>query len=355
MILLMPALFLACPDPEDELSEADPLDEWGPWAVGTREDSFTSSDGLLMPVQVWYPTESESTLTHLYDDLVEGQALEDTDAACGESRPVLVFSHGNGGVRFQSYFLMEHLASHGFVVVAPDHVGNTFLDMSGETEDLMFRRPIDVAETFDWLVAGSGLEPCVDSGAGYALSGHSFGGYTTLATAGARIHADESREYCDVDDEWLCDGVAQWFAENPGETIADLSDDRVWAAVPMAPAGYEAVIGGLGEIAVPTLVLGGTVDTITSMEKQVQPIYDGLEVSPRHLGVLQEANHFTFSNACDLAPSYEGCTDASFLSNELAHPLIAEVTTAFLFAVLGHAGAESYLPPGDQNWVWTAE
>jgi predicted dienelactone hydrolase len=32
-------------------------------------------------------------------------------------------------VRFQSYFLCEHLASHGFVVVAPDHIGNTTIDL----------------------------------------------------------------------------------------------------------------------------------------------------------------------------------------------------------------------------------
>ncbi len=35
----------------------------------------------------------------------------------GAPYPTILFFHGNGGVRAQSYFLTEHLASHGFVVV----------------------------------------------------------------------------------------------------------------------------------------------------------------------------------------------------------------------------------------------
>lgn len=42
--------------------------------------------------------------------------------------PLVVYSHGNGGLRYVSAFLTEHLASHGFIVVAPDHVGNTAID-----------------------------------------------------------------------------------------------------------------------------------------------------------------------------------------------------------------------------------
>ncbi len=39
--------------------------------------------------------------------------------------PLVIYSHGNGGLRYVSAFLTEHLASHGFVVMAPDHTGNT--------------------------------------------------------------------------------------------------------------------------------------------------------------------------------------------------------------------------------------
>ena len=36
--------------------------------------------------------------------------------------PLVVFSHGYGGLRTQSSFLTAHLASWGFVVAAPDHL-----------------------------------------------------------------------------------------------------------------------------------------------------------------------------------------------------------------------------------------
>src|SRR5262245_45226471 len=38
--------------------------------------------------------------------------------------PLLLFSHGNGALRTQSVFWCEHMASHGYVVAAPDHTGN---------------------------------------------------------------------------------------------------------------------------------------------------------------------------------------------------------------------------------------
>jgi len=357
MVLTSLALWLACPAPDEaEDPWVDPASP-GPWAVGTHEDAFLSpTSGLTLPVQVWYPTTSDVTLTHLYDDLLEGTALHETDPDCTEPRPVLVFSHGNGGVRFQSIFLTEHLASHGFVVVAPDHVGNTFFDFGDlSTEVMMFRRPSDVAETFDWLADDAGLRDCVEPAAGYALSGHSFGGYTTLATAGAPLDVAASADWCAETDEWLCDGLAEWALANPEQPAADLSDDRVWAALPMAPAGYEALLGGLDDLDVPTQVLGGDLDQITSMAEQVTPLYTGLTVSPRHLGELVGANHFTFSNACDLAPTYEGCEDPDALTTDQAHPLIAAVATAFLRGHLGDNRSAASLPPVDGRWSWTAE
>lgn len=356
MTPLLLTLLIACPGPEEDTVLAYPPDAWGPWAVGSHEATFTSSSGIATPVQVWYPTAATSTLTHLYDELMEGQALEGTDPDCSAARPVLVFSHGNGGVRYQSLFLTEHLASHGFVVVAPDHVGNTFLDFGGySTEALMIRRPADLRDSFDWLVSDPSLAGCVDPEAGYAVSGHSFGGYTTLATAGAVLDVGAVADWCAATPEWLCDGVAEWSDAHPGEPVADLSDDRVWAAVPMAPAGYEALLGGLADIAVPTMVLGGTADTLTTLDEQVVPLYAGLTVSPRHLGELTDASHYTFSNACDLAPGWEGCGDPGILPDAIAHPLIAEVTTAFLLEQLGDPDAGSHLPPVDPEWVWTAE
>ena len=52
-------------------------------------------------------------------------AYLDAEPALGGPWPIILFSHGNQGIKEQSFFLTEHLASHGYLVVAPDHQYNT--------------------------------------------------------------------------------------------------------------------------------------------------------------------------------------------------------------------------------------
>ena len=149
--------------------------------------------------------------------------------------------------------------------------------------------------------------------------------------------------------------MAEWAQAHPEEPVVDRTDDRIWGAVPMAPAGHEVLVGGLAGSTTPTLVLGGADDTITSMEEQVGPIYDALGMSPRHLGELEGATHFTFSNACDLFPTYDDCEDEGHIDNVDAHPLINTVATAFLLDLLGDEHAGNWLPPESASWTWTEE
>ncbi|MDP2304607.1 MAG: hypothetical protein Q8P18_01100 [Pseudomonadota bacterium] len=367
-------ILLACAMPEDTGAGLDtgadptfyPPDAPGPFIAGTEEASFVGAstvadpEGLAYTVQVWFPASEADTDPYRYDDLLEGAAREDGVPDCSAPRPVLVFSHGNGGVRYQSIFLTEHLATHGWVVVAPDHPGNTLFDDSSSRGELTLRRPVDAVAAYDWLVdvaaaPGGLLEGCVDPDAGYAIAGHSFGGYTTLVVAGATLDAAASAEWCATpSDEWLCDDFAGAMAE-AGETLLHLGDPRVWAAVPMAPAGYEVLVGGLADIAVPMMVMGGSLDTITTMEGQVTPIYSDLAVAPRFLGEVEGAGHFTFSDACTILPTYDECSPP-FLSATVAHPIIATATTAFLQWVRGEEQAEAWLPdPAEARWRWTEQ
>jgi len=349
--MLLVHLF-ACALPDDTAAPEATYyapDAPGPWSAGTAESTMTGPAGEYA-VQVWFPSSEAGGDPYAYDDFLLGSALENAAPDCGEARPVMVFSHGNAGLRYQSIFLTEHLATHGWVVVAPDHVGNTFFD-DGDASlaDLILRRPLDVSATFDWLAdtdADGLLAGCVDPDDGYAAVGHSFGGYTTLAVAGATLDAAASAAWCaDAAGDWLCGAFADGMAA-AGATTLDRGDPRVWAAVPMAPAAYEVLVGGLANVAVPTLVLGGTLDTITPMATQVGPIYADLVATPRALGVLEGAGHFSFSDACAMVPTYDDCSPP-YLPDAETHPVIATVTTAFLHATRGDAQAEAWLPdPG---------
>ena len=251
--MFVPLFLFACGDRASDSSAADgsaiqmaDYSQPGAYAVGTMNAEITGSTGIEFTVQVWYPADAPGSELVVYDSLYPGEAYTDTIPSCGESRPVLLFSHGYGGIRWQSSFLVEFLASHGYVVVAPDHTNNTFLDNNNsQFEAVLFRRPQDIIDSFNWAVsqsedASSSLAGCIDGAAGYAVSGHSFGGYTAYAIAGATLYDQQ--------------GGAM-----------DLSDDRAWAVVPLAPwDAYVLTSGSTATVDVPVMCLSGTLDETTT-------------------------------------------------------------------------------------------
>ena len=172
----------------------------GPYGVGLT--TFTAADparpGRALTMDVWYPSDagtssgSPASLDLLVADIALPGVRRDADVATGERFPLVVFSHGSGGVRFQSWFFLRALASHGYIVVAPDHAGNTSLDLLTGTTDpfpvVASNRPRDVSFAIDQMLVRSNdptdlLAGAVD-GSRIAVAGHSFGGFTALAVAG---------------------------------------------------------------------------------------------------------------------------------------------------------------------------
>ena len=351
--LLLPALLLlaACGDKDGD-DTADIADDSGatdtdatnpdlpdysqpgPYAVGTMDAEIVGSTGVDLKVQVWFPADAPGTETVVYDFLLDGNAYTDVSPSCAESHPVLLFSHGYGGVRWQSGYLMEHLASHGYMVVAPDHTFNTIFDDDGSKfEEVLVRRPQDIADSFDWAVSQSddssnAMAGCINEADGYAVSGHSFGGYTTYAAAGATL-------------------------SNEGETFS-LGDDRVWAAAPLAPwHAYLLLDGGTADITVPVMTLSGTRDETTTWD-EVTDLHGALTVSPRYLGEFPDGGHYSFAPlACDFAYEGDGCGD-DFIALDVAASLTSTAVVVFLEETRGMTGAIQQLPV-DDALIWTAE
>ncbi len=357
------ALFLplGC-TPEDEPDPGDPFhapDAPGPFTPGTDLFEMAGPDGISMPVQVWYPSSDAPGDPYIYDELIEGGATRNASPDCSAVRPVLVFSHGNSGIRYQTFSTMEHLASHGYVVVAPDHVDNTFLDMD---EDLwpahVLRRPLDIAAAFDGLLAlnsdeNTDVHGCVDPAAGYAVMGHSFGGFTTYGVAGASIAVDLLEQDCQQEFVDGCEAVEAWLEANPGQTQAAHSDDRAWAAIPWAPAWHGYFGGEIASISIPTMVIGGDRDTLTTWDSAVSPSYAELTVTPRYLAELTDTGHYSFTDMCSLfaGPSWNGCGD-DFRPYEEVLQSLNIVSLAFLMTVRGEDRAFDWLPPetGFSSW-----
>ena len=124
-------------------------------------------------------------------------------AAQPGSYPLILFSHSSGGQRQQSTFLCTHLSSHGYVVAALDHSevivpelmrreGETVEQKTVRVEAWIANRVPDIRFLLDQLLEGVAWDAEVNlDPARIGIVGHSFGGWTALATpeADGRIRA----------------------------------------------------------------------------------------------------------------------------------------------------------------------
>ena len=331
------AALMACGSTPEDTGTLAPLDysEAGDFSAGTFTVSTTGTDDLSLRLQVWYPSAEAPGMAVAYDGVWPGTATEDLTADCSTPRPVMVFSHGAGGIRWQSPFWTEHLASHGYVVVAPDHPQSTFADYDGSAlYDVAQRRPTDAADAFDWLVAqsettDSPLAGCVDAEAGYAISGHSFGGYTSYVAAGAQIH-------------------------NPqGEGLLSLGDERTWAVVAMAPWEVNGLLtpDTMSTVGVPVMTLSGRLDEDTTWS-EVSGLHDAIETTPRYLGEFPRGGHASFAPiTCTFFGGEDGCGD-DYIDEATLTRLVSSAGTAFLESVRGVEGAEAAIPVDSDDLVW---
>jgi predicted dienelactone hydrolase len=275
--------------------------------------------------------------------IVTTPAYRDVARAPG-TFPLVVFSHGNNGLRIQSFFFAAHLASHGFVVATPDHHGNTFLDtLAGVVDpDPARNRPRDMSFLIDQMLAASAtpgdrFEGGVD-GARIGASGHSFGGYTTFALAGGAFD------------------------------LGPFTDSRVRAIFPQAPSAPfdDAFFAG---ITIPTLIVGGSLDETTPFGEQQQRPFAGLPGGASVVGLAELAGggHFTFSDFCEVDRSllgflggFEEACEPRHLPWRHAHDIVNYLALSFFDGVLnGDPDALARLDPARlatiDDLAWTSK
>lgn len=363
-------LLLGCPSAPpaanpplvDPPPAALPSDQPGPYAPGATTVEGVDSRGKWIVSEVWYPaTPEDGAELSGYAGLNLGHdAYRDAPWDLrGGPYPVVAFSHGFGGIRYQSSYLTTWLASHGFVVVAPDHEHNTLLDLDSTlTTQVAAERPADVSAAVDRLA--STFPDRVDLSDGYAMVGHSFGGWTTLVMGGGQIDREELLEHCAANDLPGC----RFFEGEDVAGLEDLSqavpDPRVSVAVALAPGlaySFGADGAGLGAN-VPTLVQGGSRDSDMPYDREIRPVFDALPASAR-LATLQDAAHFGFSDLCTSIPIGGECAGAEegYMEIERVHAVSRTLTTAWLRSLWrGEESEEAFLTPesvqadGDVSW-----
>ena len=259
-----------------------------------------------VPARVWYPKDGPGPF------------------------PIIIFSHGLGGNRGAYAMHSSHWASWGYVVCNVQHLGSDDAVWRGVAEPMaalrraaadprnLINRPKDVSFAIDQMIAlntaEGPLKGRLDT-AKIGVSGHSFGGYTTLASAGMSFPI--------------------------GRREMSLGDPRIVAGIAMsAPAvgKNEAVADTLyGGIKIPILHLTGTKDNSpigeTTPEQRRMP-YDHIKSGNQTLIIYRDADHMVFSGyrndgqAIDPALAARlGGRDAKL--DARIHTLLRESCTAF--------------------------
>ncbi len=164
----------------------------------------------------------------------------------GSDLPVVVLSHGNGGTPWGYRDLAKHLATSGFVVVLPEHIGNSRNDNSLEkTLANLENRPRHLSLAIDAVFEASFFGPYIRR-TGIGVIGHSIGAYTALAVAGGK--------------PWAAPHETPDQQARPVDVSAD---GRVRALVLLMPATFWFLADGLEDVSIPMLIRSGSRDEIT--------------------------------------------------------------------------------------------
>jgi len=266
----------------------------GPFPVGVKTFEFVdSARNRKLTIECWYPAR-ESYLGKDLDKQTQDQfllmpsfpkmrqsAVRDAEPTEG-FYPLVIFSHGLAGHRRQTTHFCTHLASRGYMVASPDHVGNTMPDILQLAMQLQKKgndipdvikalmdsakdRPLDAVFTIDSILAGE-MGANVDQDR-IGIAGHSFGGWTTLQTVGR--------------------------------------EPRIKAALPLAPAGgkskgnppsnmFSSILSLEWDREVPVLFLAADLDSLLPLDGMKELF--SRTPRPKDMVILQNADHFHF---CD--------------------------------------------------------
>ncbi|MDP8255585.1 MAG: hypothetical protein P9M14_07550 [Candidatus Alcyoniella australis] len=331
-------------DDDDQGDPFYPPDQLGPYAVGVTTMCFVDESRYeiwgnrkrLVPLEIWYPSTGAGgrpnlmpemigmmpeavwgIMELLYGDNFEPLMAYVTDAlreaeiqVAAEPWPVIFFSHGLNAVRFQNFTMCEYLASHGFIVAAPDHYGNAIFTNDPFSEDVILVNPTTVVTSFIDTVTDIGFvydrlaELNVEPGGRFeglldlsrcGMTGHSYGGMTTLNAA---------PQYDFID------------------AIAPLNP----AYVGVFPEDFDK----------PFFLVQGRKDGVVGFfVPDVEILWNENESTQKIYLDMYRAGHYSVTDACLLLPpgmipdSATGCSGDEFIDGELANALNAAYLTAF--------------------------
>lgn len=222
--------------------------------------------------------------------------------------PVVVISHGLGSDRLTYEYLAQHLASHGFAVAVPEHLGSSVAQREALVRGLaaevaepaeFINRPLDIQFLLDELtrLSAAGIaSPGQLNLEQVGVVGQSFGGYTALTLGGAPINFERLLADCNLTRRtWNVSLTLQCRALELLGTQVETRDPRVKAAIAINPIASR-ILGesGMQQIEIPVAIVTGSADTVAPMlPEQVLPFAWLNENIDKYLVLLEGGTHFS--------------------------------------------------------------
>lgn len=259
------------------------VDQVGPYNVGYRKFDYTytppgQTEPRTIPIDLWYPTLDAEGDNPKYlglfgdKDVLEGASVAPPvhTFATGKGYPVHVYSHGSNGFGGTSSDMAHWFGSHGWVYVAPNHVGNVLGAGEGKRPvSLYYLRDTDITAALDALEKLPASDPLAGKVATkrVLMSGHSFGTMTTWASGGATWDVATIQKKCDA---------GEFSVPCKPEELAvfakGVADPRIVAGMPMAGGISDwFTAGGYDAPKIPYLLMTG------SLDNSGKPIFDSVK------------------------------------------------------------------------------
>ncbi len=267
--------------------------------------------------------------------------------ALNQPAPIIIMSHGFGATKENFVFIAEHLASYGFVVLVPDHIGSdlsyrhTYLE--GRLNTLLspiefINRPQEISfliDRLEQLVASEPQWAKLLNPDQIGVLGYSLGGTTALSLAGAEIDHARLVKTCAQDNVIVNFSLyLQCRAQYLPPQNFNLGDPRIKAAISAHPL-TSGIFGpeGMSRIDIPLLMTASSQDLITPVvTEQIHP-FVWMQSEPKYLALFKPGTHFVISE-----PSEEASESVpSFLlgeSQELGRQYFKKLSLAFFEAYL---------------------
>ena len=295
-------------------------------------------DAPMTTVALYYPTTAAPRLVPMgpysVDAAIGGKPVDKVKA-------LILLSHGFSGTELGHSSLAQALARNGYLVAALRHPGDNWQDRSlieKSPERYFDERPRQASRVIDAILADPAwkVRIAADSqGPLVGALGHSAGGYTVLALAGARPDSSRMRQHCldeASEDPILC-SIGRAGAATPPlpAATASLKDERVRAIVAMAPTGVLLTAESLATVRSATMIYEAELDRFLVPRFHAEWVAKNLPAPNLHR--VPNAWHFAFMDTPSMSlPSPDGDVAANppgFDRGAFLKQIAVEITAFF--------------------------